>query len=301
MPKKVIAIVGPKGGVGKSTISANLAIAIAASGKKTIAVDLDLGGANLHVILGVRSYEYSLDDFVLKHIKNLESALIETEVPNLKLICGGSKIPDIANMPFQQKLKLIGHISKLDCDVVILDLSAGSAFNVVDFLFIAQIGLLVTTPEVTSLMKAYGFIKTAIFRLLSFHFKTKHAEKFMELLDKAKDVDANPDLNTIEKFLKAAELIDAEHVAAAREKIARFTPNFVINMVASARDVNTGMVIQNLVKQYTNLNAQVILTLPTDESVKRALFKTKPVMLTEPMSPFSIAIKELAYKCLNTI
>ncbi|MBF0457393.1 MAG: P-loop NTPase [Nitrospirae bacterium] len=301
MPKKVIAIVGPKGGVGKSTITANLAIAIAGLGKKTIAVDLDLGGANLHVILGIRSYAYSLDDFVLKHIKTLEQSLIETDIPNLKLICGGSKIPDIANMPFQQKVKLIGHISKLDCDVVILDLAAGSAFNVVDFLFIAQIGLLVTTPEVTSLMKAYGFIKTAIFRLLTFHFKERHTEQFMELLDKAKDVDANPDLNTIEKFLKAAEKIDAGLVESARKKIARFTPSFVINMVQSARDINTGMVIQNLVKQYTNLNTKVMMTLPNDESVKRALFKTKPVMLSEPMSPFAIAIKELAHKCINTV
>ncbi|WP_420266357.1 AAA family ATPase [Candidatus Magnetominusculus dajiuhuensis] len=300
MPQKIIAIVGPKGGIGKSTISANLAIAIAATGKKTIAVDLDLGGANLHVILGVRSYEYSLDDFVLKHIKTLDKALIETNIPNLKLICGGSKIPDIANMPFQQKVKLIGHISKLNCDVVILDLAAGSAFNVVDFLFIAQVGLLVTSPEVTSLMKAYGFIKTAIFRLLTFHFKQRHTELFMELLEKAKDVDANPALNTIEKFLKEAEKIDAELVESARKKIARFTPSFVINMVQSARDINTGMVIQNLVKQYTNINTRVMITLPSDEAVKRALFKTKPVLLSEPMSPFSIAIKELAYKCMNT-
>ncbi|MBF0319567.1 MAG: AAA family ATPase [Nitrospirae bacterium] len=297
MPKKVIAIVGPKGGVGKSTISANLAIAIAATGKKTIAVDLDLGGANLHVILGIRNYTYSLDDFVLKNIKTLGEALIVTEVPNLRLICGGSKIPDIANMPFQQKLKLIGHMLKLDCDVVIIDLAAGSSYNVVDFLFIAQTGLLVTTPEVTSLMKAYGFIKSAIFRLLTFHFKARHTERLMALMEMAKDTDANPNLNTIEKFLKEAEKIDMEIANSARKKIERFTPSFVINMVQSTRDVNTGAVIQNLVKHYTNIEAKVMQSLPNDEAVKRALFKTKPVMLCEPMSPFAIGIKELAYKC----
>jgi flagellar biosynthesis protein FlhG len=300
MPKKVIAIVGPKGGVGKSTISANLAIAMAAAGKKTVAVDLDLGGANLHVILGIRNYAYSLDDFILKKIKTLGEALIETEAPNLKIICGGSKIPDIANMPFQQKLKLIGHLLKLDCDVVIIDLAAGSSYNVVDFLFIAQTGLLVTTPEVTSLMKSYGFIKSAIFRLLTFHFKAGHIEKFTALLDKAKDTDANPELNTIEKLLVEAEKIDPGIVESARKKIARFTPSFIINMVQSARDINTGTVIQNLVKQYTNIDSKVLQTMPTDEAVKRAIFKTRPVMFTEPMSPFSMAVKELAYKCLNT-
>src|SRR5208283_5286354 len=175
MSKKVIAIVGPKGGIGKSTISSNLAVALANMGKKVIAVDLDLGGANLHILLGIKKFAHSLDDFVLKKVVGLDEVLIGTGIYNLQLICGGANIPDIANMPFQQKMKLINHLLKLESDIVIMDLAAGSSFNVIDFLLIANQQLMITSPESPSLIKVYSFIKACVFRLLTFHFKSEEA------------------------------------------------------------------------------------------------------------------------------
>ncbi|MBF0564252.1 MAG: AAA family ATPase [Nitrospirae bacterium] len=299
MQKKIIAIVGPKGGVGKSTISANLAISIASMGVRVTAVDLDLGGANLHVILGIRDFANSLDDFLLKKVRTLEESVIETGVKNLRLICGGGKIPDIANLPFQQKVKLTNHLAKLQGDMVILDLAAGSSFNVVDFLFIANMGLVVTTPEVTSLMKVYSFIKSSIFRLLTFHFKSKHSEAFTELLERAKDADANPTLKTIENLLGEAQKIDAGSVESARQMLKRFIPHIVINMARSQADVNSGRVVQNLMKQYLSIDSTVLANLPEDEAVKKAIFQLKPVMLVNPGCAFSKAVTELAVKCLR--
>ncbi|MBF0328620.1 MAG: AAA family ATPase [Nitrospirae bacterium] len=298
MSKKVIAIVGPKGGVGKSTISVNLAIALAGIGKKVIAVDLDLGGANLHILMGLRSFKHSLDDFILKKVKSLEEILIETGIENLSLICGGSNIPDIANMPFQQKMKLINHILKLDSDIVILDLAAGSSFNVVDFLMIANQRLMVTTPEMTSLLKAYTFIKTCVFRMLTFHFKTTDAQNVLEILEKAKDPVANPHLKTMQNILDEAAKINPASTAAARELIAGFKPNILINMTQSERDANVGNVIQGMLNQYLGIFSSVITTLPTDPMVKKATLQTKPVMLVAPESEFSIAVRSLALQCL---
>ncbi|MBF0465249.1 MAG: AAA family ATPase [Nitrospirae bacterium] len=300
MQKRVIAIVGPKGGVGKSTISANLAISIASMGIRVTAVDLDLGGANLHVILGIRDVANSLDDFLLKKVKTLEEVVIETGIKNLRLICGGGKIPDIANLPFQQKIKLTNHLAKLEGDVVILDLAAGSSFNVVDFLFIAHMGLVITTPEVTSLMKVYSFIKSSIFRLLTFHFKSKHSDELTGLLERAKDVDANPTLKTIENLLSEAQKIDTGAVESARQMLKRFIPHIVINMARSQADSNSGRVVQNLMKQYLSIESTVLATLPEDEAVKRAIFQLKPVMVVNPDCVFSRAVKDLAVKCLRT-
>ena len=122
--KTIVAIVGPKGGVGKTTISANLAIALSQLGRKVIVSDLDLGASNLHAIFGLRGYKYSLDDFVQNRVKNLADVVLDTGIQNLRIICGGD-VPGIANMPFQNKLKLIRHISSLDCDFVIMDSGAG--------------------------------------------------------------------------------------------------------------------------------------------------------------------------------
>jgi flagellar biosynthesis protein FlhG len=147
---KIVAIVGPKGGVGKTTISANLAIALSKLGKKVIAVDLDLGASNLHTLFGIRETKASLDDFVLNKITHLPDVVMNTDVNNLSIICGGN-IPGIANLHYNKKLKLIRNLSQLKADFVLLDLGAGASSNVVDFLIIAQDGVLVTTPEVPSL------------------------------------------------------------------------------------------------------------------------------------------------------
>jgi len=298
LTKRVIAIVGPKGGVGKSNIAANLAIALAQMGRKVTAVDLDLGGANLHIILGIRDFKVSLDDFVLKNVKNLQDVTIDTGIKNLDVICGGSKIPDIANMPFQQKIKLISHLLKLESDVIIMDLAAGSSFNVVDFLFIADKGLLVTTPELTSLMKVYGFIKASVFRMLTFHFKSENTGELTGLLDKAKDFDANPQLNTIDSLLAEADKINPEYVISAKEKLARFIPNIVINMVKSPREAQVGGVIQNLLKHYLSIECNIMTAIPDDASVRRSLNLLKPVMLTEPDSEFAKALRRLAGSCI---
>jgi flagellar biosynthesis protein FlhG len=298
LTKRVIAIVGPKGGVGKSNIAANLAIALAQMGRKVTAVDLDLGGANLHIILGIRDFKVSLDDFVLKKVKNLKDVTIDTGIKNLDVICGGSKIPDIANMPFQQKIKLISHLLKLESDVIIMDLAAGSSFNVVDFLFIADKGLLVTTPELTSLMKVYGFIKASVFRMLSFHFKSENTGQLMALLEKAKDFDANPQLNTIDCLLAEADKINPEYVISAKEKLARFIPNVVINMVKSPREGQVGGVIQNLLKHYLSIECNIIAAIPEDAAVRKALNMLKPVMTTEPDSEFAKALRRLAGNCI---
>lgn len=299
MSKNAIAIVGPKGGVGKSTISANLAIAIAEKGKKVTAVDLDLGGANLHILLGIRQYKHSLDDFILKKVKSLEEILIKTGTEGLQLICGGSNIPDIANMPFQQKMKLINHLLKLESDIVILDLAAGSSFNVVDFVTIANQRLLVTSPEMTSLLKAYTFIKTCVFRLLTFHFKQTNASEVLELLDLAKDPATNPHLKTMDNILKEAAKINPDSAAGALEVLAMFKPNILLNMIQSKEDAKVADVVQSMLKQYLGIFTGIVTALPADPMVKKAVLQSKPVILAFPESEFAIAVRKLAGQCLS--
>lgn len=298
MSKQVIAIVGPKGGIGKSTISANLSIALAEMGKKVTAVDLDLGGANLHILMGVRNYEQTLDDFILKKVKSLEEILIKTGVRDLQLICGGSNIPDIANMPFQQKRKLINHLLKLEGDIVLLDLAAGSSFNVVDFLMIANQRLLVTSPEMTSLLKAYTFIKTCVFRMLTFHFKETDAHEILEILEKAHDPGANPHLKTMDNILQEAAKIDAAAAVSAREVLASFTPNIIINMVQSEGDLKVGAVIQSMLKQYLGIHTSLATSLPADPMVRKAARQNRPVIQVAPDADFSRAVRKLAEQCV---
>jgi len=290
---KIVAIVGPKGGVGKTTISANLAIALSVLGKKVIAVDLDLGASNLHTLFGIRETKATLDDFVLNKIANLPDIVLETSINNLGIICGGN-VPGIANLNYNKKLKLIHNLSQLKTDFVLLDLGAGASFNVVDFLIIAQEGILVTTPEVPSLLNAYSFIKTLIFRRLTLHFKHSEQTVLMELLDKARDFDSYPKLKTMEGFMEAVNNINVAEANSIRKILTNYRPIVVVNRARSGKDADTGKVLQNLMNQYLSIKSSIILTVREDAAVGTAVARLKPVLLEAPNSLFAKDIEMIA-------
>ena len=125
----IIPVASGKGGVGKSFISANLAIALAELGHKVIAVDLDFGGANLHSFLGLSNRNPGIGDFLQARIAELDELLVPSDIPNLQFLSGDGKTPFMANIAYAQKIKLISRLKKLPADYILLDLGAGSSFN----------------------------------------------------------------------------------------------------------------------------------------------------------------------------
>jgi flagellar biosynthesis protein FlhG len=291
--KNITAIIGPKGGVGKSTISVNLAIALSQMGKKVVTVDLDLGASNLHAIFGMRGSPHTLNDFIQNKVKNLTDIILNTNIDNVGIICGGDA-PGITNMPYQKKMKLIRHLSTIDCDFVLLDLAPGASYNVVDFSIIAQKTLLVTTAEVPSLLNVYSFIKSAVFRRLTFFFKHNKCFELLELLDKAKEPDTHPHLKTMEGFFREARQTNSTVTDSAKKILSSLKPLVVVNRVRTGKDARAGNVIQNLLKEYLSIESAVIMTIRDDDAVGNAIAKLSPIMIETPNSPFSQDIQEIA-------
>jgi flagellar biosynthesis protein FlhG len=291
--KHITAILGPKGGVGKSTISANLAIALSRMGKKVVAVDLDLGASNLHAMFGMRGSSKSLSDFIQKRVKNLADVILYTPAGDVGVICGGDD-PGIANMPYQNKIKLIRDLSSLNCDLVLLDMAPGASYNVVDFSIIAQQSLLVTTAEVPSLLNAYSFIKSALFRRLTFFFKRNKCSELLALLSRAMESDKHPHLKTMEGLFCEAKQINSTVAESARKVLTRIKPLVVVNRVRTDQDARAGEVIKNLLKEYLSIDTALIMTVRDDDAVGRAMVKLRPIIIETPRSPFSMDIKEIA-------
>ena len=111
--KKIWAVGGGKGGVGKSLVSANVAICLALMGNKVVAVDLDLGGANLHTCLGLPIPSVTLSDWVSKKITNFEDLLVPTPINNLKIISGAQDEMGMANLKHMQKNQIIRKLAFL--------------------------------------------------------------------------------------------------------------------------------------------------------------------------------------------
>lgn len=163
----IIPIAAGKGGVGKSFLEANLAIALAQNGHRTIAVDMDLGGSNLHTFLGLPNRYPGIGDYLQAKQGTLDSLLISTGIDNLDFLPGDGKTPFMANIPYAQKMKLISHIKQLKAEYLVLDLGAGSSFNTLDFFSISKKGLVITTPDPPAIMNMLVFLKNFLLRSIT--------------------------------------------------------------------------------------------------------------------------------------
>ncbi len=157
---------GGKGGVGKSFIAASLGAIFAEQGQKVVLVDLDLGASNLHTFLGMKNPQCGIDRYLNKSVKTLEDAVAPTAVSNLFIISSQHCSIEVANLFYTQKQKIIHAIQKLPFDYILLDLGPGTNYNTLDFFLTSNDGILIITPELTSIENSFRFIKAVYLRKL---------------------------------------------------------------------------------------------------------------------------------------
>ncbi|MDH5649142.1 MAG: P-loop NTPase [Gammaproteobacteria bacterium] len=171
-PATIIPIAGGKGGIGKSIIAANLAVSLARLGKSVVAVDLDLGGSNLHSYLGLPNTLPSIGDYLKKQGSDFNEYLHPTWQHNLRFLPGDGRTPFLANINYGHKVKLIRNLKTVEADYVLVDLGAGSSFNTLDYFAMSPRGVLVTTTEQPALMGMMVFLKNLVFRVIEKNLKS---------------------------------------------------------------------------------------------------------------------------------
>src|SRR5512136_1474829 len=154
---RIIAVSSGKGGVGKTNIAINLALAYAQLGKRVVVMDADLGLANVNVVLGVIP-RYNLYHLIRKQ-KTLGEIVVDTAY-GIQIIAGASGFSKIANLSEEERRTFIAELSALaNADVIVIDCAAGVSSNVISFIAAADDAIIVTTPEPTAITDAYGIIK----------------------------------------------------------------------------------------------------------------------------------------------
>jgi len=155
---RTVAVASGKGGVGKSSIAANLAVALGARGARVLLLDADLAQANLDLMLGLHPR------FDLQHVFSGEKAIEDIVVdgpPGVKLIPASSGVPELADLDDYRRECLLRGLGNLEteADLILIDTASGSSRQVTSFCLAADDVLIVTTPELPAFADAYGLIK----------------------------------------------------------------------------------------------------------------------------------------------
>ncbi|MGV1098347.1 P-loop NTPase [Thiovibrio sp. JS02] len=287
----IIPVASGKGGVGKSIFSASLAIALANRGHDTVAVDLDLGGSNLHTYLGLANTNPGVGDYLKQRLGNLQSLIVPTTIKNLRFLPGDGKTPFMADIPTGQRFQLLEELQKIPARYVLVDLGAGSSINTMNFFGLSNNGIIITTLDSPALMNALVFLRNFMFaNILALARENTVLRKM--LLDAYRQP-ANRENLTVQSILACIALHDGPLAERIKRRCGFFQPRFVYNMGDQAEDVTVATRMEATLQKSLAMRSSTLGLIYYDELVRKAVRKGEVFLPAHPASAYA--------RCLDTI
>jgi|GEM_PF-935224 len=248
------ALAGGKGGNGKTVIGTMLAVFLSSSGGKTLIIDADFDGPNLHnLLLDSPAPSRNLSAF-FEYRAPLRDLIVSTPYPNLDLIVGNRSVITAERIYYQQKRRFLGHVRRCaeGYDYVIMDLGAGSSLNILDTFLMAGKKIVVTTPEVTSLENLYLFIKKLLFRGIKRLLLSSGQKGMLKHLWQNRPK-PNPSIIDFIEFLKDRSTRLSLDIDAFFTEI---KIHLIMNQVQSLSDARMGFSVKSILQKYFQIDSR---------------------------------------------
>jgi flagellar biosynthesis protein FlhG len=262
---------------------------LAQKGFKTILLDADLGGANLHTFFGLSRPRYSLSDFFDKKIP-LQDIIVHSGIENLGLITGSIGSLDSEGINHAQKLKLFRHIRALDADYIIIDLGGGTHINTLDTFLLANRLIVVTAPEITALENMYQFIKSVYFRKLKFIFKTCNLHTTIHETWKNR---ASYNIKSLKDLITHLKESSSDISCIFDREMSEFVVHIALNQVRTTRDIIVGENLKSVCMNLLGLSVVYAGYSRYDEAVQKSINGKEPFMIFNRISPVVKEIRTL--------
>ena len=296
--RRVWAIGGGKGGIGKSFLAVNLATVAARTGWRVLLIDADLSGANLHTCLGVRGgNRVNLSDYLYDRVVDIDKAVIDTSVPGLRLIMGALDHTGMAETSRAQRENLFQALGKLPVDLVVFDLAAGADRATLDFFLETDEGVIIATPEPTSIENAYGFLRAAFYRRLA---RTMSTSPIRDLIREAMDRRNERGIRTPADLFKEIGQLDPDEETRFRQALEDFRPRLVVNQVRDSEEIKLGFSMRSVCRKFFGINLEYLGYICFDDAVWRSVKESRPLVLAYPQSDAALYIRRIVHKMLGS-
>ncbi len=290
-PRRVIAISGGKGGVGKTVLTVNLGIYLSTLGRTTLVVDADRAGASLHSLLGLPPVLPTQANWQ----KELPPLSVEaTSIQGLYFM-NGQVADGNAGLPrARSRGELFAALQHADCDYLVLDLGAGIDPELLDAYLSADIALYVTVPEPSAVEGTYRFVRALHLRRLL--RRAESEEQRAELSALADELGGLP----VPRELCEALQVD-EHVlwAGMQRALVHEPIHFVVNQTRVRADLELGESMRSAAWQRLGVSLDYIGYVDYDDSVWACVRERQPLLVKSPGTKASKNIEKLARRLIS--
>lgn len=287
---------GGKGGVGKSFIAASLGAIFAEQGQKVVLVDLDLGASNLHTFLGMKNPQCGIDRYLNKSVKTLEDAVAPTAVSNLFIISSQHCSIEVANLFYTQKQKIIHAIQKLPFDYILLDLGPGTNYNTLDFFLTSNNGILIITPELTSIENSFRFIKAVYLRKLKQIIK----QNAFSAAVKSASAELGDAATQSKDIIKIVLRYDPEKEDFLRNKLSDLRFAFILNLFRKNIDPTLGDQIETVCNRHFYSTFKFLGNIRINDRISDAVMPEDLFVRKYPEAPASLDLTKIANNLQKT-
>lgn len=291
---EIVSVASGKGGVGKSFFAANLAMSIKRIDDAVLLVDGDLGGANLHSFVGLKAQGKGIYNFLKENFR-IEDVILETPA-GVDFIGGSSDILGMAHINNFEKLKILNHLKRSNYRYVIMDLGAGTSYNMIDFFNFSDKKVLIMNSEPTSIENSYGFLKIALYRKIERQlFKDPRLEN---ICGKLRSRSMN--YQKVDDIVEELEKIDDNLSREVLNIVENYKVGLVLNMLKYKKELNIFYGFENVAKKYLRISVEKLGFLPYDLYVSESLKQLEPYYLNTNDSnrEFFDEVRDLIFKKL---
>ncbi|MBI1911410.1 MAG: AAA family ATPase [Deltaproteobacteria bacterium] len=294
---KIWAVGGGKGGVGKTLLATNLGILLSKNQKRVLLIDADLGAANLHTFLGVDGGRTALSSFLKEEVPDLQSLAVKTPIPNLDLISGAKDSLDVADIKPDKVARLKDALRKVDYDYAILDIGPGTSSTLLDMFLISNEGIILSTPEPTTIENNYRFLKCLFLRKIKTLADAQDDGKLKDLLQKVFSEKWSQRVKTVSDILNQLSTLDPEQGRVLREHVSNTNISMVMNQMKKNEDKEIGSSIKRACSDYFGIDIGYLGSVSYEECVSDSIRNRKPLTIHYSSSGAARGIES----CLNNL